>query len=1049
MAYIDINKLLARQKKTVVVDINKSESKTITQESNVKKYILNFKGISSPDVLTTAKNGRDLIITSEKTSVTVKNYFSKDGKSTSSKVTTLRFNSNTTTDVALLDALTISSSWLTFNPNKKGVVSGTVFSDTINMDNVLTAPLNSKNKGLTINSGRGNDIITGTQYNDTISGGKGINTYNYDFGVISGQDVIKLTKGETLKLNLTKNETPLSPSNLSFGKLSNHLIIFQKESNTSNQITINNYFKTSATVEIGGVKLSDYLTSDEFEGLNIFGKGKFSGTDVNDIIYGSAGNDIITAKKGDDEIYTKGGKDTVVETGVYGHDVINSDSSTKVTVKLSSFDANNLTYGEDDLTYTTDENSSFVYKDFVSGKTADLWIKAGKTSYYVKKETSDVVDLSKEKSNNVLFLTGENQEYIGSKKGGTNVIYSLDGENIYTTSGGKDTIVDSGEDNDSYTATVLKSTKLVINDDGGNDNLILTNNVKDLVLYFNIDKNETLSDATDLVIYSKSAMTYSNIVSALKSGSYAGALDIKNYFADGNLEVINIKDTEFDIEGWKYFVTSEVGDFLKDNNLNSAQDVFLNGTKAQKTALLKVFKNSNYQAYLNVLGQSLSVENTKFVKNGDDLNVVIALESEKESITTVKDFFKDGVVNDNLGYYALNENDELRKYIIGSTDLPIYINGEEETAQGTNYSDYVLVDGAKTINLQKGDDTVEFADSTQNISVTTADGSKDTFIFEDKKYTDFYTKGTLSGAYSAGDPLIKKDGDDLKIGNITVKDIDGNKNEIQIVDMEGNTKNIIIGQGTINGTHESEIIIGSNSVDTIYSNGRNDLIYMGDGNDTLKLTSTIGDETGKNTAEMIGIGGTHSISNDLDVPAISVYDSKGNDTYNITLKDFGLYIEDYAGNDTLNITYSDNNLMYLFDVVNPKHASENPTLYTDLMICDKSQFMAAGMDALTSSTSAGMKAMMEDMQGTFGYAWIDDHFGGAQKIENINLIDADGNSSALDIDSAIASTQAKIAAWLSSDSGFFKPSKDFATAWDVLESGSKIDKAYLANLYMS
>jgi hypothetical protein len=310
----------------------------------------------------------------------------------------------------------------------------------------------------------------------------------------------------------------------------------------------------------------------------------------------------------------------------------------------------------------------------------------------------------------------------------------------------------------------------------------------------------------------------------------------------------------------------------------------------------------------------------------------------------------------------------------------------------------------------------------------------------------------LSGAYEAGDPLIAKDGNDLKIGDVTVKNIDGMTNEIQLVDMEGKTKNIIIGQGTINGTYESEIIIGSNTADTINSNGRNDLIYMGDGNDTLNMTKTEGLETGKNTAEMVGIGGTHSISNDLDVPATSVYDSTGDDTYNTTLKEFGLYIEDFAGNDTLNIKYSDGNLMYLFDVVNPNMADTNPTIYTDLMICDKSQFTEAGVSALSNSTG-GFKAMMESMQGTFGYAWIDDHFGNSQTIENINIVDDKGVATDLEIDSAISSTKEKIEAWLThQDKGpfnMFEVSGDFATAWDVLEHGTSADKMYLAKLYTS
>ena len=332
------------------------------------------------------------------------------------------------------------------------------------------------------------------------------------------------------------------------------------------------------------------------------------------------------------------------------------------------------------------------------------------------------------------------------------------------------------------------------------------------------------------------------------------------------------------------------------------------------------------------------------------------------------------------------------------------------------------------------------------------DKSSDTLVFTDKEYTDFYTKGTLSGTYSAGDPLIKKDGNNLKIGEVTVKDTDGLNSEIMIVDKNEETKTIIIGQGEINGTFESEIIIGSNSADVISSNGNNDLIYMGAGNDTLYITSQEkGEATGKNTAEMIGIGGTQTISNDLDIPATSVYDSEGNDIYNTTLKEFGLYIEDYAGDeDTLNIKYSDNNLMYFFDVANPN--KQNVSLYTDLMICDGSQFSEAGLSAISNMSSGmGTKDLMQSLQGSFGYAWIDDYFGKTQIIENINIIDSEDNSTALDIDSAIASTKEKVASWLAGEYkgtfNMFGVQGDYNSAWDVIESGSKTDKATLAMIY--
>ena len=54
--------------------------------------------------------------------------------------------------------------------------------------------------GVTINSGAGNDIITGSAYNDTIIGGTGQNTILIDTVNYFGADVVELTDGEKLYL---------------------------------------------------------------------------------------------------------------------------------------------------------------------------------------------------------------------------------------------------------------------------------------------------------------------------------------------------------------------------------------------------------------------------------------------------------------------------------------------------------------------------------------------------------------------------------------------------------------------------------------------------------------------------------------------------------------------------------------------------------------------------------------------------------------------------------------------------------------------------------
>ena len=59
---------------------------------------------------------------------------------------------------------------------------------------------NPLTKGVNINAGGGDDEITGSKFNDTIKGGLGENTINYSLG--NGNDIINLTKGENLTIDL-------------------------------------------------------------------------------------------------------------------------------------------------------------------------------------------------------------------------------------------------------------------------------------------------------------------------------------------------------------------------------------------------------------------------------------------------------------------------------------------------------------------------------------------------------------------------------------------------------------------------------------------------------------------------------------------------------------------------------------------------------------------------------------------------------------------------------------------------------------------------------
>ena len=1071
---------------------------------------LYFKDATEEDVnnFKYQNNGRDLLIINGDQTVTVKDYFSNDTASaTKSKIKYIRYSKGDELfNLSIINEGFVHSGITAFAP-KKGTVTGTIFSDTINMEN-LTANSGKNNKGLKIKGGKGNDVITGTQYNDTITGGVGANVINYDFGKISGEDTIKLTKGEKLTLNLTNGNNALGCEDVLYGKEGKDLIIYSALNSSANALNIKNFFSKGANVYVGDVNLTDYLSGGESV-LNIIGIGKINGTKYGDVINGSIKNDTITAGLGNDLINTNGGSDTVVETGEYGHDVIESYGSEKVTVKLSSFDSNNITEDSDgNLVYTTDENSGFVYNDFYNDESsaADLWVKAGNKSYHISKSSTDI-DLSDNKNNNVVFMSGGT--YLGSKSTKTeNIVYG-NGLNEYVNQGGNETFIDKDNGDDRYTATLTKSGELVISDNSGKDSLVLNNNIGEISLFYNINNDGSAYD--DLVIYNSQGMSYKTLAASCESNSFTGGVKLENYFSNGEIETVccNYNDTVtvLDLSDWKYYVNNFVSGWLKENNKTSVEDVLLNGTKKEKTALTTILQSLNYGNYQKDFADfavysdldDLETSGNMLVKDDNGNLMTLTIDSNKNviyklgnnnsiTLNTGEKYSDINLVNEN-SVLKIFGKDNVLLYTVedftGTKNQSITLNVKDDNNSGMKLS--VNPELETIVNMGR-DNQITFDENyDSNKVLRTGESSNDVLVFTDRAYSDFYTKSSEVIAYNAGDPLIIKDGNDLKIGNTTIKNIDGLDAEIMIKDKNDETKNIIIGADKVAGTFESEIIVGSNSADIITTNGGNDLIYMGDGNDVLNVTALEkGDPTGKNTAQMTGIGGTTTIPDDLKCPALSVYDNSGNDTYNTSFE-FGLYIEDYSGNDTLNIQSSDQNIMYFFDVANPNNTTiisselippkgmtpvegltlveeltpapssplkpesvpAKPIIYTDLMICDKGAFSkAAGsvaMQIMMGRITA--KAAMESLQGKFGYAWIDDYYSRAQKIETVNLVDEKGevtktfNLDYTDETSDVYAIAQSVASWLST--------KDYTSAWDVLEHGSAKDMASLLSLYMS
>lgn len=1296
---------------TITYTINGTEGEqtinTGKKTGTASLYFKNFNNISNFQYI---PEGKNLKIIAGDLTVTVVNYFSKaDSSATKSIIKYIKYKDDAgklQTRNIINEGFIHSPAELQFNP-VKGVITGTVFSDTITAN--LETPYGKNNKGLTINGGKGNDVITGTKFNDTISGGAGINTLTFDYADGFGKDTINITKGEMLILNIKNNGTPVALEDLVYTKSGNNLLV-TRAGDQNNKLTIKEYFKnTSAvylyvddnnkslisgylkgdsvlnitgkgtikgtgygdnitgstkadvistgagtdtvnagakndTIKLGAenktVKISNNdgydkitlsnttsvnivyddtvatnklvfaksynkkdlyifrennqytvvknyfkgnlvttnlkvngndiaanatiynlsednkitLTADSYSilgnkndsvavkagnntvnllkgndsvsfaktyegtttiktsggtdsilikeavkndisvnknGDNIeitakkvnedesvsyhtvaeienykditstvnikdvnskvvttlkSGSGKITGSGNNDIIVASTGNDTITGGKGDDIIYTRGGADTVVLTGNYGHDTVYSDDSTKVVLKMDSFNAHNFEYDIDDLsdiTYVKNGSNSVTYKDFFTEANADLWVKKDKQSYHIVNDKNDDADYTEDKNNNVVYLAKDGQSYTGAEYDkSVNVVNSLNNTEL-NYSGSNDYYFSKGDYSNDYNLTLDGNTKLYLLDDGGDDTLSLANSSENVALLFNVSTKDEIAD-TGILIYNQDDITYNKLM----SGYPNGRIEVENYFAAGEIENMSTSDYVIDLKGWVNYVSDKAKEWLIEHNKESlAQMIMASQTTANKKAiaqLLNVYKEATYDKYVESVTNNdlsdLATENfadLTFVKSGNDLTIYRTADNEETLIKKLDGYFTTEDVN--TLFYAKNDNGQMQEYNIGSGETPVHIRSVE------------------TAQLNATTNTLAFDSDYTGTTLSLAEGINPELIFEDKQFLDFYTKKSAV-LYTEGDPLIykgglnqgAKDGDwknggnGLTVGDVYIDNADGKTGEI-LLDTTDGTKTIILGQGTINGTFESEVISGSNTADVINSYGGDDLIYSGDGNDTLNFVkSEGGDATGKNTARMVVIGGSDYLPEDHPVNAISAYDTSGDDTYNTSF-DVGLYIEDNGGtNDVINIdaTKSDStksSLRYMFDVAKPGKESK---LYTDLFIYDSK-------DNGTMFSAILQTGSMEGMQGQFGYVWIDDYYSSSQKIETVNLVNGE-TSTELNLDytadgSDTNAVYQAISAWLSTKSAY-------DTAWDVVKAtsmSSYFDKLTLFNLYQN
>ncbi len=732
----------------------------------------------------TEKVGRDLIITYKdseifKQNITIKNYFSKDGRSTSSSIKYLGFKDGSSYDLKDLYKNVINE-----GSYKKNIVNGTVFNDIIT----------GSNKSDKIYTGAGYDTIIATKGNDVIYA----NSYGY----------------KTLKFE--------EESELTYEKKGNDLIITVNGSK-DNTVTIKDLFKSTfkgSFLLANGKDLGDenpyletvlqeeglltYDKSDATKGQKIVGTNfgdTFIGSDKSDKIYTGLGNDTIIASKGNDVIYTNGWEGKTLKF----------KEESELTYEKKGNDLIITVNGSKDDTVTIKNYFKFAFEgSFVLANGEDLGDENPHLETLLQKGGLLTYDKSDETKGQKIVGTDFSETFIGSDK--ADKIYTGAGDDTIIASKGNDVIYFDGwgektlkfEEKSDLTYE-RKGNDLIITVNGSKDNTVT---IKDLFKINDYDSSinivngneseepsllETILQEKGLLTYDKSDETKGQkLVGTDFSETFIGSDKADKIYTGGG------DDTIIAGKGDDVIYTNSWGEKTFEFKEKEGMNTIYNFEKAGSININ--FKETNsLEETANVddsdIGENVSNINRIYTKSGNDL--IISAEYNEDSLsdsnksydTQVKlsGFFKqrdyiqsnlmswDEVTDLNVKgsgkIYGTNKNDD----IIGSDKKDIIYtgSGQDNISVGKgNDTVYISGSGDKTISIGKddGNNTIIGAENADNLYLKFPDSR---YGNDDDSYSETEeTEGNESNKIFDEDIEYTKSNNDLiikRMGSIPAK----------------------------------------------------------------------------------------------------------------------------------------------------------------------------------------------------------------------------------------------------------------------------------------
>ena len=403
-----------------------------------------------------------------------------------------------------------------------------------------------RNNTLTAIDGVENSL-DGREGDDTLIGGTGVDTFNFDFTNGHGIDtIVNAASNDILSFESPSNLDINTNSMFKFYKNDNGKNLAIKTTNLngdkSSYAIVKDYFTADDKVDKVVIRNWDSLNEEKSlqtligntSELGIFelaNNNNFTGTDKEDLFICKNGTNTITAGKGNDTLETIGGTNTFVFNSGDGSDVL-YQSGGSVTLKFNDATIEDLSsktgYDRDangyynDLLIHYDENSTLRVKDYyytnnnivtkIIDSTGTEYNMADYFKYVVYAKTmSDALGTNK---NDEIRVQGNTLDFVAGAKGSDRIWGGNHGEDIFTgdygnyadyvatagvvdevhAGGGDDYIFATSETNILYgdagndTIFVLAGAKNIISDSSGTDDALSINpfNNSDIANYENL-----------------------------------------------------------------------------------------------------------------------------------------------------------------------------------------------------------------------------------------------------------------------------------------------------------------------------------------------------------------------------------------------------------------------------------------------------------------------------------------------------------------------------------------------------------------------------------